>query len=96
MTKTRTFTKKIEMSGNTYRLHRFHQPIKKDGSDAKKQGWLSREHLVVYPDGSYRYYNRNGLLGRDGMKAERREAEIKAGLRRIAKASLRDVTLGRV
>ena len=77
-------------------LRRALQPLKADGADARRQPTPTTAHLVVFPNGDYRYYNRNGVLARQRVSAERAKNEMTRDLRQVIGASLKDVTLGRV
>lgn len=46
-------------------IHRAFQPLRKDGSDAKRPARITSQQLHVYPDGSFRYYGREGVLRRE-------------------------------
>ena len=59
-------------------IRRAWQPKKKDGTDARRPARLSNQMLVRYPDGSWRYYGREGVLRRERVSAERWSAEATA------------------
>lgn len=59
------------------RYIRGYQPLKKDGSDMKRQPHFSQKQIHVHPDGSYRVYNSNGVLCREHVSDELREAEFR-------------------
>lgn len=52
------------------------QPVKKDGTDAKRAPRLTRKCLVVYSDGSKRFYGYHGVLSFEKVSAERWDLEI--------------------
>ena len=73
----KTFIRHDYATGNKINVaYRAYQPIKKDGADAKKDARCAQNCLMTYADGSYRYYNKNGVLARENVSAAQREAEI--------------------
>lgn len=57
--------------GKTTIYRRAFQPIKKDGTDAKRAPRLTSKQLVVYADGSKRFYSYNGVLAFEKVSADR-------------------------
>lgn len=59
------------------RYVRGYQPLKADGSDAKREPRFSNKQLHIHQDGSYRVYNSNGVLCRERVSEAVRAAEYR-------------------
>lgn len=65
-----------DVNGETITIkRRAWQPLRKDGSDAKRAPHMGRQCLSVTSDGSWRYYGREGVLRRERVSAERQSLE---------------------
>ena len=51
------------------------QPLKKDGTPAKRIARRTLKCLIIYDDGSYRFYDATGVLARERIVESRRAAE---------------------
>ena len=65
-----------EIQPGTRRLfYRAWQRVNKDGTDSKMGAAMTQSCLVVYPDGSRRFFGRDGRLKYEKLTAARLRAE---------------------
>lgn len=89
MTNTKIITIKQQGRDGSIIVRRALQPVKKDGTPmANRPAQPMNAHIVIYPNGDYRYYNKRGVLARKRINAERCKAECARDLRAAKGATL--------
>lgn len=89
MTNTKIITIKQRGRDGSTILRRALQQVKKDGTPmANRPARPMAAHIVIYPNGDYRYYNKQGVLARSRIAAERSESEYRRDFAAAKRASL--------
>ena len=89
MSNTKIITIKQRGRDGSTILRRALQAVKKDGTPmANRPPHPMAAHIVIYPNGDYRYYDSHGVLTRSRIAAERRDAECARDMRAAKSATL--------
>ena len=72
------FTRRDDVQGGVVRMiYRAWQDVTKSGRDAKRSPRIRGKLLVIYPDGSKRFYDNTRTLRFEKVSKERADAELR-------------------